>query len=190
MRRPDMPVITCPPSVLRAFSDRDAALVQSAASDPLIPLITTVPAGADMGEALAYLARQHDRLLSGEGYSFAIADSVSGEAVGQIGLWLRNQDQGRASTGYWIASQFRRRGYVTAALAAISRWGLSLDGIHRIELYVEPWNEGSWRAAEHVGYRREGLLRSWQQVGSERRDMFMYSLLSQDRVVSGARAAG
>jgi ribosomal-protein-alanine N-acetyltransferase len=70
--------------------------------------------------------------------------------------------------------------YVTAALAAISRWGLSLEGIHRIELYVEPWNEGSWRAAEHVGYLREGLLRSWQQVGQQRRDMYMYSLLRQD----------
>lgn len=30
-----------------------------------------------------------------------------------------------------VASPFRHRGYVTAALAAISRWGLSLEGIHR-----------------------------------------------------------
>jgi RimJ/RimL family protein N-acetyltransferase len=57
---------------------------------------------------------------------------------------------------------------------------LSLDGIHRVELYAEPWNEGSWRAAERVGYRREGLLRSWQQVGARRRDMYMYSLLPDD----------
>ena len=76
-------------------------------------------------------------------------------AVGQAGLWLRNLGEGRASTGYWVAARFRRRHYATAALEAISRWGLSLEGIHRIELYVEPWNEGSWRAAERVGYVRE-----------------------------------
>lgn len=180
----EMPVITCPPVVLRAFRDEDAGLIQSVASDALIPLITTVPASGDAGAARAYIDRQHERLVSGAGYSFAIADPVTDEAVGQAGLWLGSLGEGRASTGYWVASQFRRRGYATAALAAISRWGLSLDGVHRIELYVEPWNEGSWRAAEHAGFVREGLLRSWQRVGQERRDMYMYSCLQRDLAAS------
>lgn len=30
---------------------------------------------------------------------------------------------------------------------------------------------------ERAGYTREGLLRSWQRVEPERRDMYMYSLL-------------
>ena len=176
----ELPVITRLPVVLRPFRFEDAALVQSVAVDPLIPLITTVPASGNLADARAYIERQHDRLAAGEGYSFAIADAATGGAVGQIGLWLSSYSEGRTSAGYWVASQFRRRGYVTAALAALSRWGLSLEGIHRVELYVEPWNEGSWRAAEHAGYRREGLLRSWQPVGHERRDMYMYSLLPQD----------
>lgn len=176
----EMPVITRLPAMLRPFRLEDAGLVQSVASDPLIPLITTVPAGGDASDARAFIRRQHERLSSGAGYSFAIADAVTGEAVGQAGLWLRDLGEGRASTGYWVAAQFRRRHYATAALDAISRWGLSLDGIHRLELHVETWNEGSWRAAERVGYIREGLLRSWQQVGNERRDMYMYSLLPED----------
>ena len=49
--------------------------------------------------------------------------------------------------------------------------------IKRLELYVEPWNEGSWRAAEACGFLREGLLRSWEQVGDERKDMYMYSYI-------------
>ena len=175
-----MPVLTRPPVVLRAFRDEDVGLVQSVTGDPLIPLITTVPASEDAGDARAYIHRQHERLAMGAGYSFAIADAVTGEAVGQAGLWLKDLAEGRASTGYWIAAQFRQRGYASAALDAISRWGLSLDGVHRVELYVEPWNEGSWRAAERAGYAREGLLRSWQQVGGERRDMYMYSLLPED----------
>jgi len=175
-----MPVLSRPPVMLRAFRDEDVGLVQSVTGDPLIPLITTVPASEDAGDARAYIHRQHERLAMGAGYSFAIADAVTGEAVGQAGLWLKDLAEGRASTGYWIAAQFRQRGYASAALDAISRWGLSLDGVHRVELYVEPWNEGSWRAAERAGYAREGLLRSWQQVGGERRDMYMYSLLPED----------
>jgi RimJ/RimL family protein N-acetyltransferase len=104
----------------------------------------------------------------------------TGAAAGQIGLWLRDLTEGRADTGYWVAPRFRGRGYVTAALIAISRWALSLDGIHRLQLQVEPWNEGSWRAAERAGFVREGLLRSWQRVGPERRDMYLYSLLPGD----------
>ncbi|WP_326674207.1 MULTISPECIES: hypothetical protein [unclassified Streptomyces] len=33
------------------------------------------------------------------------------------------------------------------------------------------------RTAERAGFRREGLLRGRQQVGADRRDMFMYALL-------------
>ena len=45
---------------------------------------------------------------------------------------------------------------------------------------MEPWNEASIRTAERAGFRREGLLRSWQEVGAERKDMLMYSLLPSD----------
>jgi [ribosomal protein S5]-alanine N-acetyltransferase len=174
-----MPVIEHAPVLLREFGDGDIGVVLSAAADPLIPLITTVPAGGGPDQALAYIQRQRQRLASGDGYSFAIADITTGEAVGQIGLWLRDLPAGRASTGYWIGPGHRRRGYAAAALAAITGWGLALEGIHRIELHVEPWNQGSWRAAERAGYQREGLLRSWQQVGDQRRDMYVYSVIRQ-----------
>lgn len=45
---------------------------------------------------------------------------------------------------------------------ALSRWALDLGEVARLELYAGPWNEGSWRAAERFGFRREGLLRSRQ----------------------------
>jgi [ribosomal protein S5]-alanine N-acetyltransferase len=176
----EMPVLRRPPVLLRAFASSDAELVQSVADDPVIPLATTVPTSGTLPDALAFIARQHDRLASGAGVSFAVADAASGVAVGQVGLWLRDLAEGRVSVGYWIAAEFRRRGYAFAALDTISRWGLSLDGVFRVELHVEPWNEGSWRAAERVGYMREGLMRSWRFIGDERRDLYLYSLLPSD----------
>lgn len=176
-----MPVLRHGAVVLRPFRDADASLVMSVASDPLIPLITTVPTSGRLEDALAYIERQHDRLRTGAGYSFAIADARTDGAVGQIGLWLRSIAQGRASIGYWVAPQFRGRGAARDALAALVGWAWTIDEMARLELYVEPWNEASWRTAERCGFQREGLLRSWQQVGDERRDMFMYSLLADDR---------
>jgi RimJ/RimL family protein N-acetyltransferase len=162
---------------LRPWRSADAGLVASVTSDPLIPLISTVPEVSDRREIEAYLARQHGRLAEGAGYSFAIADPITDEAVGNIGLWTSNIVTGRASTGYWIAPQFRRRGYATAALRVLTSWAMSLPQVARLEMCVEPWNEGSWRAAEAVGYQREGLLRAWQLVGKVPKDMYIYSVL-------------
>lgn len=174
-----LPRIEHLPVRLRAFEPRDADLVASVADDPLIPLVTTVPASGSPADVQAYLDRQHDRLRTGQGYSFAIADAASDEAVGQIGLWTSDIGAARATTGYWVAAAHRRKGYGAAALAALTDWALSLPEVARLQLHVEPWNESSWRAAERCGYEREGLLRSWEQVGAERRDMYVYSRVTQ-----------
>lgn len=171
------PVIDACGYRLRPFNAGDAPLIQNASSDPLIPLITTVPCNGTRKEISEFINRQHHRLVERSGYSFAIADADSDQALGQIGLWLKNSNHGRASIGYWVGPSHRNRGIASAALESISRWGLGLPDIHRLELYVEPWNEGSWKTAEHCGYMREGLLRSWEEIGGERKDMYMYSRL-------------
>ncbi|GAA2751843.1 GNAT family protein [Amnibacterium kyonggiense] len=162
---------------LRAFSHSDIPTVLDAATDALIPVLTTVPSTQDSDLAAAFIDRQHGRAISGTGYSFAVADERD-VAVGQIGLWLRDIDHGRVNVGYWIAPSARRRGYAADALRTLTAWGEHLPQVRRLELYVEPWNEGSWRAAERAGVEREGLLRSWEEVGADRRDMFMYSRIA------------
>jgi len=172
------PRLTGIPVSLRPFQYGDEAMVASASTDPFVPLITTVPAEGDGSEVRAFIDRQNRRTAEGVGYSFAIADARTDEAVGQIGLWTSSVlAQGRASIGYWIAPGFRGRGYAAAALRVLVDWASTLPEIKRLELYVEPWNEGSWRTAERCGFCREGLLRSWEQVGDERKDMYMYSYI-------------
>jgi len=175
-----IPVLRDPPVVLRGFAVRDVAVIVDAAADPYICAVTTVPAQPDPAAARAFIDRQHRRLVEGEGYSFAIADAGTDEAVGQIGVWLHDLASGRATVGYWVAPANRGRGVARRALAVVSAWGLGLPGVHRLQLYAEPGNVASWRAAEGAGYRREGLLRSWQAIAGARRDLYVYSLLPAD----------
>ena len=56
-----------------------------------------------------------------------------------------------------------------------------IPALHRIELYIEPWNTGSIGTAERAGYEREGLLRSHQEIGGRRRDMLLYAVVRPDR---------
>ena len=175
-----VPVLAAGPFRLRPFVMADLQLVREAARDSYIPLITTVPAAFTDIEGHRFIERQWDRARRGSGYSFAITDAATGRAVGNIGLWLHDIGAGRASVSYWVAAPARGRSAAGYALRTLTFWALGVLGIPRLELYVEPWNEASIRTAERAGFRQEGLLRSWQEVGGERKDMLMYSLLPGD----------
>jgi [ribosomal protein S5]-alanine N-acetyltransferase len=175
-----LPVLAAGPFRLRPFALSDLDVVRQAAADPLIPLITTVPAAFTEAEGRRFIERQWSRAEEGTGYSFAIADAITGRAVGQTGLWLRDISEGRASVGYWVAASARGRGVAACAVMALARWAHHELKIPRLELYVEPGNTASIRTAERAGFQREGLLRGWQEVGGERKDMFIYARLSAD----------
>jgi ribosomal-protein-alanine N-acetyltransferase len=177
-----VPTLAAGPFQLRPFVLADIDAVREASGDPLIPLITTVPAAFTEDEGRRFIERQWSRAEQGAGYSFAIADAGTGRAVGQIGLWLKDLGEGRASVGYWIVRSARGRRAAARALQALAPWGLHQLQVPRLELYVEPWNTASVMTAERAGFQREGLLRSWQEVGTTRRDMYMYARLPGDQV--------
>jgi len=165
---------------LREWRADDVAVVKEASGDTLIPLVTTVPRTAGEPEALAFIRRQRDRLDSGAGYAFAVAD-LDDRAVGHVGLFFAGGT--RASVGYWIAPSHRRRGYALDALLTVTTRATGLESLDRLELYIEPGNQGSWRVAEQAGYEREALLRAWKRIDGEPRDMYMYTRLT-DRALA------
>jgi len=175
---------------LRAFDERDVDMLLDLATDPYVPDIGTLPAHATRQQALAYIDRQHDRLATGAGYSFCAADRVTDQAVGGAGLWLAVIAAGRATAGYAIAPGCRGRGLAGQALTALTRFAWTLPEVHRIELYIEPWNAASVRTAEAAGYQREGLLRSHQEIGGRRADMLLYATIRRPTAVVGESRTG
>ena len=163
------------PVVLREFEVRDVPMAIEASTDPYIPLIGTLPANASEQEAQDWVDRQRGRLAEGLGFSFAVAEADTDRAVGAIGLWLAGLRPGRATAGYSIIPSARGRGLAAAALIAVTEFAWTIPALHRIELHIEPWNEGSIRTAERAGYEREGLMRSHQEIGGCRRDMLLYA---------------
>jgi len=166
--------------VLREFSDADLPMVQELSADSYVPLIGTLPPNATRQEARDYIDRQRGRLAEGIGFSFAIAEAGTGRSVGGIGLWLAALDQGRATAGYSVIPSARGRGVASAALTALAFFAWTIPELHRIELYIEPWNIGSVKSAERAGFQREGLLRSHQEIGGHRRDMLLYATVREN----------
>jgi [ribosomal protein S5]-alanine N-acetyltransferase len=175
-----VPVLPAGPFRLRPFTLDDTGVVREAARDPYIPLITTVPVPCTDGAGRQFIERQWGRAQDGTGYSFAIAEARTDRAVGQIGLWLRDIGQGRATIGYWVAPSARGQHAAGHALTAVARWAFGELGVPRLELCVEPWNAASARTAFITGFRCEGRLRSWRDVGGERKDFDLYAMLLSD----------
>ncbi len=145
------------------------------ARDAYVPTIGSLPANASHQEALEWVERQRRRHSEGSGFSFAIADAGTRRCVGQMGLWTRELNKGRASAGYGVVPRERGRRIAARALLALLDFAWTIPELHRVELYIEPWNTASVRTADHAGFRCEGLLRSHQEIAGVRRDMLLYA---------------
>ncbi len=124
---------------LRKVRQQDAAMAQELSTDPYVPLIGSLPPHATPQQAAEWILRQQNRHSQGSGFSFTIADRVTDEALGHCNLGLTQLSHGRGAGGYSVRPSQRGRGIAASALIALTRFGWTLPGLHRIELYIEPW---------------------------------------------------
>lgn len=169
-----------PPShgdvLLRAFTSADTDMLHNLSTDPYVPLTGTLPADADEAQALEYIERQHSRLTSGRGYSFCVALRSTELGIGQAGLWMSDPRQAVASAGYAIAPRYRGHAFAEQALAALAGFAWTLPHLHRIDLFIEPWNIASVRTAESAGFQYGGSTQHRQNSTSPEVEMLSYSL--------------
>ncbi len=89
---------------------------------------------------------------------FAIV--VEGNAVGSIGI-VPKDDVFRKSMeiGYWLGEEFWKRGIITEAIGAVSRYAFERFDIVRLYADVFEWNKASAHVLEKNGYIFEARLR-------------------------------
>jgi [ribosomal protein S5]-alanine N-acetyltransferase len=158
---------------LRPIDERDLATIEAAASDRDIARRFAL----ERLSAQEYLDAYREALHGGSAAAFAICDARA-TSVGQVLVELR--DAGRADVGYWLLAEARGGGRATRALRLVSRWALSQPGVVRLQLWTVPDNVASQRVADRAGFQREGVLRSYGEVGGRRVDAVFYSLLPSD----------
>jgi UDP-4-amino-4,6-dideoxy-N-acetyl-beta-L-altrosamine N-acetyltransferase len=79
------------------------------------------------------------------------------------------------------AADARGRGIGREALRQLLRQGFEELGLHRISLHVFATNEAAIRAYEHVGFRREGLLREAALLGGSWIDVLLMGVLAGEQ---------
>ncbi|MGO9976019.1 MAG: GNAT family N-acetyltransferase [Solirubrobacteraceae bacterium] len=164
---------------LREWTADDLECVREAGHDQKIPAGTTVPAVFTHDSGLAFIERQQRRITAREGIALAIVELADDHAVGHLWLAVRPQP-GVLGIGYWVIPSARGRGIASCAICLAARWALRDLAAARIEAWVAPDNEPSLRALSSAGFVKEGVLRSFFEVETERRDMVVLSLIASD----------
>ncbi len=116
----------------------------------------------------------------GSAATFAIC-APDDDCVGHVWLNLSPMDAKRATVGYWLQREARGMGFATRAVKLVSAWAFRDLGLARLAILTEPSNRPSQRVAELAGFQREGVLRSYTDVGGRRVDYVSYSLLPGDK---------
>lgn len=158
----------------------DAEAIYQACQDPAIPHFTTVPSPYTRELADEFVVRvgaQWDDLSHA---TWAIRHG--GSLCGMIGLYDLS-DTESAELGFWVSPAARGQGIVREASEAVIDWGFGTDALHlvRMQWRAAVGNTASARAAQALGFRFEGTLRSALRNGhGERSDGWVASLLSGD----------
>lgn len=111
--------------------------------------------------------------------SMAIEKKDSAKVIGVIDFHTVKHDIGEL--GYMLNYDEWHQGYMSEAIQAMVQIGFTVVGFHRIEAMVEPSNAASWKALEHCGFQKEGLLRKYMKLNDQQyHDFMIYSILKED----------
>ena len=172
---PPDPPLTDGVVALRGWRDADAGAIAAMMDEPEIARFTRAPSPYGERDAIAWLALHPALLRRREELPLAVVDPGGERLLGSVSLRFRGD--GRGEFGYVVAAPARGRGIGTRALRLLSRYAFDEHGLERLEVLVQPDNEASLALAERVGFRREGVLRSYTTIRGRRVDMVLLAMM-------------
>jgi len=165
---------------LRLGSDADVPRLTAIVQDPEITRWTTIPEGQTQSATKEWMHRGMAGMATGTDLALVISDARSDEPIGTIGLHEINRATERAVAGYVLARESRGTGLGRRALRLLCEFAFRELRLARVEVTIEESNAASRATAESIGFKEEGLLRSYMRIAGQRRDMLMYGLLPDD----------
>lgn len=121
-----------------------------------------------------------ENLYRGRGEKFQWIVLIGEEPAGWITLVVTNWQHGLAEIGYALSDEYQGQGWMIQAIEVLLAQIFFDTSIERLEARCTVDNTASWKVLENLGFRREGLLRSYFVLHGQRVDNFLYALLRQD----------
>lgn len=144
--------------------------LRAANRERLRPWEATIPPGVPQDTVtFASFARQERRAWR-RGEAFGAVIALGDELVGRVSIGgIRWGAERGGSIGYWIDSEHAGRGITTRAVRLLVDYGFE-QGLHRIEIAIQPHNEASLGVVAKLGFREEGMRASYLYIDGGWRD--------------------
>ncbi len=164
---------------LRALESADTPPIQRLAGAKAIAENTYVPHPYPPEAAQAFIQKTGEQWRSGDAYVFAIIERAGDQFVGCMGIHPQPAHN-RAEVGYWVGLPYWGRGFATAALRLIIRFGFDELKLNRIAAGHFRHNRASGRVMQKAKMRYEGRLRGALCHRGEYKDELRYAILRDD----------
>lgn len=176
--------------LLRPISRRDQAAwtrVRSENRDWLAQWEATPP--QDMGPPASFSAMvRHLRRQARSGQLLPFVVVYDGELAGQLTVGgVTYGSLCSAHIGYWVDRRIAGRGVMPTSVALAVDHCFGVLRLHRVEVNIRPENSASLRVVEKLGFREEGLRRSFLHIAGAWRDHRSFALTA-DEVPGGLLA--
>jgi ribosomal-protein-serine acetyltransferase len=116
----------------------------------LAPFLPWATDAYDVEASRAFIEKSVAEWAEGTAFNYGIF-TTAGDLVGGIGLMTR-MGPGVLEVGYWMRTAYTGRGYMTAAVEAVTRVGLTLPGIERVAIRHDVANAASAAVATKAGF--------------------------------------
>jgi len=119
-----------------------------------------------------------EQFARNEGFSAAIW--VGGRVAGGIGFHKLDWQYKNVEMGYWISSEFERRGIVTDASRALIHHAFTEWKLNRVEIRCATRNLRSAAIPKRLGFTLEGTLREAQLLSDGYHDLHVFGMLAKE----------
>jgi len=102
--------------------------------------------------------------------------------MGACGLNDVKAEHGRGELGYWLLPGHWGQGIATECVGAMLEHAFGAMGLHRVGADVDAENHASRRLLERLGFRLEGVRRSYERKDGAHIDLMYYGRLATDPV--------
>lgn len=179
MNKPNFRAVQTKRLNLRPVTDADQFLVFEGLSNPDLTrfMLVHYPTLEAASEQMDYYRKQQS---AGLGFYWVIEDLEEQIGLGVIGFHNISIIHERAEIGFWILPNYQRKGYVQEAAEALIGVAFLEQGFLRIEASVETENAASRALLLGLGFRTEGVFRSYEWNRGNRIDLEWLGLLKAD----------
>lgn len=108
-----------------------------------------------------------------------IWDKTSNKFLGGTGFHSIQWDVPCLEIGYWLRTSWTKKGIMTEAVNALTRYAFEVIKAKRVEIRCDPNNKSSYSVANRLGYRLDARLeQSFALTENQIRDTNIYSRLN------------